>query len=65
MAIKALVSEKYTDGMSTGIRFDKLQAAMKIHQYRYANVTPLNPLMRGLRFDKLEPRSCRAMNRLV
>lgn len=65
MAIKALVIETVTNGMSTGILLDKLQAAMKIHQYTFADVVPLNPLMNGLRFEQLEPRSCRAMNRLV
>ena len=46
LKIRALVTETVTEAMSTGILIGKLEAALRIHRYRYAIINSRNPMLR-------------------
>ena len=46
LKIRTLVTETVTEAMSTGILLGKLEAALRIHRYRYATINSRHPLLR-------------------
>ena len=63
--IKAVKTETVTESMSQGLLIDSLEAAMRIHKYEGASVTPQSMLIFSYDFRDLTPKSCRIMNRLT
>ena len=63
--MNAIKTETVTEEMSEGILIDKLEAAMRIHNYDGASVVPQSVLIFSYDFRELTPKSCRIMNRLT
>ena len=64
-SVHAIVYETVTEALSTGILFNKLNEAMKIHNYEHGSISVgIDQRLKGLDFNYLNAQSCRVLNRL-